>query len=143
MSIQLARAQCLCVWTGDSASKIEGEAPRTAAIQVGHPFSLRIWAQKLIAIAFSDDPLTNHPSDEDDANTCHSKRTSSSRLQLSEPSLEAEGKNGKYLDGLGYLENNADNLLGYLKTVSAHHEHISPCLISHACPAVLLTWMNV
>lgn len=74
----------------------------------------------LITGVQSDDAQMNEASDEGESNTHESRTTPSPRLQLLQHPSNAGSSMVKMLDGLGYLNHNADNLLGYLKTVSTH-----------------------
>ena len=97
----------------------------------------------LIARIHSDDARMNIASEEGESNT-HEPRTIS--LPCSQPSRtppNAGSSVAKLLDGLGYLDHNDDNLLGYLKTVSTYLRGISFTLFNVSCLEQPLTFLNV
>ncbi|KAK3170925.1 hypothetical protein OEA41_003009 [Lepraria neglecta] len=63
--------------------------------------------------------------DDDEFNTNQSRTSSPPSLQSFESPLKAVSVDGKSLDGLGYLNNNADNFLGYLKIMNTLREEDS------------------
>ena len=73
---------------------------------------------KLTIMPNSENASMDEASDDDESNTNQSRTSSPPSLQSFESPLKAVSVDGKSLDGLGYLNNNADILLGYLKTVS-------------------------
>lgn len=87
-------------------------------MQIVYVFSLHFYASPLIALLRSENTSMNGGSDEA-GSLIHESRTSSSPPRLSFSS-NSESMHEKSLKGLRYLNNNADNLLGYLKTVSPY-----------------------
>lgn len=97
----------------------------------------------LIAITHSDDAPMNVTSDEGESNTHESRTISSPSSQPSQAPPNAGSSIEKLLDGLGYLSHNADNLLGYLKTVSTYPGGIPFTFFNAACLGQLLTFSNM
>lgn len=65
----------------------------------------------------SDGDSGKDTSDEDGPRTEKTRESLSPPQQFNAPSTLSNSWDKVSLDGLGYLQNNADNLLGYLKTV--------------------------
>ena len=73
-----------------------------------------------MVIPLSDNTPMDDASDEGDSNTQGSRTRFSPGLQPSRPASNTRPSARNLLDGLGYLNHNADNLLGYLETVNTH-----------------------
>lgn len=114
---------CLCPYD-QSKSDLQGEASTATAtiteVSRLYVLSLQFYSSSLIALRCSENTSMNGGSDEDGSLT-HGSTTCSSPPQLSSSSSNSESMHEKSLYGLGYLNNNDDNLLGYLKTVSIYH----------------------
>ena len=91
----------------------------------------------LIALPHSTDAPMNDACDKAESNTHESKARPSPHLQSIRPPSIAAPALGKLLDGLGYLNNNADNLLGYLKTVCTHPIFLFRCGMFRAASDLL------
>ncbi|KAL8734241.1 MAG: hypothetical protein Q9181_003287 [Wetmoreana brouardii] len=68
----------------------------------------------------SDGDSVKDPTDNDELRPEMARKCLSPPRQS--PTLSTQAWDKESLDGLGYLQNNADNLLGYLKTMDLYHE---------------------